>query len=401
MYIKRDLKAILAGAAKLPAVAILGPRQSGKTTFSQNSFPKHKFISFENPSVREFATNDPESFLSDNENQHGLILDEFQYVPQILSYIQLEADAKKRPGYFILTGSQNFLMNKAITQSLAGRVAILTLLPFSISELKENNLLDQNADEAIFQGFYPRIFSEDVSPQVLYPSYIQSYIERDVRELANIGNLLTFKKFMSLCAGRIGQQLNVTDIAQNCGISADKADEWLSILEASYILFLLKPHHNNFNKRLVKTPKLYFYDTGLACNLLGLASVKELSLSSFRGGLFENLIIADLLKQYFNAGRTPPLYFWRDQNGRIEVDCLVDMGGKLFPMEIKASKTISHNFFIALADWNELASERPEDSTLIYAGKEKQTRSKGAVIGWQDAGNLIPRFQKIIDESGD
>lgn len=295
---------------------------------------------------------------------------------------------KKRPGYFALTGSQNFLMNQAITQSLAGRIGILTLLPLSIHECIENKLISTDAKTMMVNGSYPRIYAEHFIPDELYPSYIQTYIERDVRLLTNVENLRTFKKFMQLCAGRVGQLLNISDIATNCGITQKTANNWISILEASYIIFLLQPHHGNFNKRITKTPKLYFYDTGVACSLLDIKEPSDLDLNPFRGHLFENLIIADLFKQYFNKGTTAPLYFWRDKNGLIEVDCLIDRAQKVTPIEIKSGKTIVPDFFTSLDKWNTLAQADSTRGYIVYAGDENQKRSKGTVIGWQQAGTL-------------
>ncbi len=394
MYIKREIEKVLYEYAKFPVVAIIGPRQSGKTTLATHIFKKHVYLSLEDPELRAFAQNDPKRFLHDYENKYGIIIDEFQYVPHILSYIQLEVDKKQKPGYFILTGSQNFLMNEKITQSLAGRVGILTLLPFSIHELKKSNLLPARIDDAIFKGGYPRRYEKKIMPSVFYRSYIHTYLQRDVRQLVNVGNLLVFQKFMSLCAGRVGQLLNVAEIATNCGISRDTTKQWLSILEASYIIFRLKPYFNNFNKRITKTPKFYFHDTGLACALLGIKTTKDLSLSPFRGALFECLIISDLYKQYHNIGAEPPLYFWRDQNGRIEVDGLVDTGRKIIPIEIKSSQTISSDFFDSINEWNHIAQMSPADSYAIYGGQHKQTRDIGTTIGWERAGTFVADLEK-------
>lgn len=392
MFYKRDLEEVLKRYLKFPAIALLGPRQSGKTTLAKNYFSKHAYFSFEDPAIREYATSDPRGFLKEYENTHGIILDEFQYVPEILSYIQLEVDEKDRPGYFVLTGSQNFLMNSSITQSLAGRVGILTLLPFSMHELQKSNILEENYSKLILNGFYPRIYAKDIAPADLYPSYINTYVERDVRQLVNVTDLNTFQKFLALCAGRIGQLLNLTEIAMNCGISAPTAGKWLSILEASYILFRLQPHFNNYNKRITKTPKLYFYDTGLACSLLQINSPDTLTLNPFRGPLFENLIISDLYKQYFNKGQRPPLYFWRNNNGLIEVDCLADTGNTLVPIEIKAGETISGSFFSGITKFNELSGTNSEDNYIVYGGTSKQSRSGGHVIGWQEAASLVEKL---------
>ncbi len=391
---KRDLKASLVRGAKFPVVVVLGPRQSGKTTLVRSVFKKHSYISFEDPAIREFAASDPRGFLSDNENKHGVILDEFQYVPSIVSYIQLEVDTKKRAGYFILTGSHNFLMNQAITQSLAGRTAIFTLLPLSLHELKENKIRPEFINDAVIKGGYPRLYDQELALQDFFSSYIHSYVEKDVRQLVNVGDLRTFQKFLSLCAGRIGQLLNLSDLATQCGISLPTVHRWLSILEASYVVFVLQPHFNNFNKRLTKTPKLYFYDTGVACSLLGITSSKILAQSPFRGALFENLIITDFAKQFYNLGKRPPIYFWRDSNGRIEVDCILEIEAKLYPIEIKSSQTISLDFFKGLAQWNELSGTKPSDSYVVYGGQANQVRTRGNIISWQFAGQLVAKLYK-------
>lgn len=389
MFLNRDIYDAIIRFLKFPVVGIFGPRQSGKTTLCKNMFKNHVYLNFENPETLEFATNDPKGFLKKYENEYGIIIDEFQHFPQLLSYIQLEADEKNRPGYFILTGSQNFLMNVAVSQSLAGRIGILTLLPLSINECSQNSLLSNNVNEMIVKGFYPRIYNENFTPDELYPSYIQTYIERDVRLLTNVENLSTFKKFMKLCAGRVGQLLNISDIATNCGITQKTADNWISILQASYIIFLLQPYHGNFNKRITKSAKLYFYDTGIACSLLGIKSAIDLEPSPFRGHLFECFIIADFFKQYFNKGTNAPLYFWRDRNGLIEVDCLVENAHKLIPIEIKSGQTIVADFFISIKKWNELAQTNPENGYIVYGGQETQKRSAGTVVGWQGAGTIV------------
>ncbi len=308
----RDLEAILEEFKRFPVIAIIGPRQSGKTTLATKKFSNYVYTSLEHLKTRELAEDDPEKFLRLHENEHGIIIDEFQRVPDILSHIQLEVDTKKRPGYFVLTGSQNFLMNQAISQSLAGRVGILTLFPLSLNEMHENNLIPQTVDEVMFNGFYPRLYAEKFPPHQLYPSYIQTYIERDVRQLSNIGDLSTFKKFVKLCAGRIGQLLNFNELANSCGMSVPTIQRWFSILEASYIVFRLHPYANNFNRRIIRHPKLYFYDTGVACSLLDIESPERLAIDRLRGSLFENFIIADLCKHFFNIGMQPRVYFWRD-----------------------------------------------------------------------------------------
>jgi len=396
--IKRSLVASLLKYAKFPAVALLGPRQSGKTTLAKSVFSKHKFFSFEDETLRTFALEDPKRFLSLHENEHGLILDEFQHVPQILSYIQVEIDAKKRPGYFILTGSQNFLMNQAITQSLAGRVGIINLFPLSMEELETNNLLSRDVDDVIFTGGYPRIYHENIPPELLYPSYTQSYIERDVRQLLNVGDLALFQKFVQLCAGRIGQLLNLEALGNECGITSKTAKKWITVLEASYIVFQLRPHHKNFNKRVTKTPKLYFYDTGLACSLLRITSKEMLAFHPLRAQLFECLIIADLYKQYSNLGMRSPLYFWRDKNGSHEVDCIIDQGIRLVPVEIKSGQTIATDYFRGLLYWSNIAQTDSADGYIVYGGEFEQTRSAGHVMSWQAAAHLVRRIEPHVSK---
>lgn len=393
MFIKRALKPTLTRFSKFPVVGVFGPRQSGKTTLVQNVFKKHRYLNFEDPIIRTYATESPQEFLREYGNKHGIILDEFQYVPQILSYIQIESDTHNRPGYFVLTGSQNFLMNQAVTQSLAGRIGLLKLLPLSIQELKNTRLLPEQVNELIFSGGYPRIYAKDFTPTEFYPSYIHSYLERDVRQLVNIENLATFQKFLQLCAGRVGQLLNISDLAVSCGISQQTAKSWLTILQASYVIFLLEPYHANFNKRITKSPKLYFYDTGLACSLLKMRSAQDLALSPFRGPLFECLIISDLAKQYYNQGLEAPLYFWRDLNGRTEVDCLINRGIKLVAIEIKAGDASTSRYFDGLTQWNEIAKTNPADNYVVYTGEHNQPWQKGNLISWQSSSSLVQKLE--------
>lgn len=393
MFYQRSITDALERMAKFPIVGVFGPRQSGKTTLVRNFFTKHTYLNLEDPILRAFAAENPVNFLQQYANPHGLILDEFQYVPQILSYIQIASDAQNQPGYFILTGSQNFLMNQAVTQSLAGRIGILTLLPFSISEMQSNQLLDLNSNQASLNGCYPRIYEQAIAPADFYPSYIQSYLERDVRLLINVENLLTFQKFMQLCAARTGQQLNISDLATNCNISQKTVQSWLSILSASYIIFLLSPYFANFNKRITKSPKLYFYDTGLACALLNLKTSESIMLNPIRGALFETYIIADLAKQFYNAGERPSLYFWRDLNGRIEVDSLVDLNGKLTPIEIKSGESEIANYFKSLTNWQQIAGQTEQTGYVIYGGEHTQKRQTGVLTSWLNCGEIIKKIR--------
>lgn len=393
MFFKRDIASIIERYKKFPVIAILGPRQSGKTTLVREIFKNYIYVNLENPEIREYAKSDPNRFLRKYENLHGLIIDEFQYVPELLSYIQIQADEKRRPGYFVITGSQNFLMNQAITQSLAGRVGILTLLPLSLHELKSNNLISE-IDQAIFNGSYPRLYHEEILPIDMYPSYIQTYIERDVRQIEHIGDILIFQKFMRLCAARIGQELNISEISTQAGVDQRTIKNWISILESSYILFLLKPYHNNFNKRLVKSPKLYFYDTGLACSLLDIKTLESLSLSSYRGPLFECLMVSDFYKQFYNQALSPALYFWRDANGRIEVDCLIDTGDKVIAIELKSGETIQPIYFKGLLEWNKISASKSEDNFVIYGGKLDQERNSGRIFSWLDSTDFVKNLYR-------
>ena len=391
----RTMQSSLEPYKKFPAIAILGPRQAGKTTLAKLLFPKHKFLTLDHEATRSFAMEDPERFLASHDNEHGIILDEFQYAPALTGYIKQHVDKQQKKGYFILTGSQNFLANSTISESLAGRVGIVNLFPLSLYELQKSNLIaNQSLDTVLLNGCYPRLHKEQMSAPHFYPSYLQSYVERDVRQLINIGNLSTFQRFLQLCAGRIGSLVNFEALAVETGVSATTVKTWLAILEASYVIFLLQPHHKNFNKRMVKSPKLYFFDTGLACSLLRLTDEHSLSVSTFRGALFESLIISDLYKQYCNKGQRPPLYFWRDQGGAHEIDCIVDEGIKLFPIEIKSGQTINQSFFKGLSYWNKLTDNKGDDSFIVYGGSENQPRNKGNIVGWRESSQLIDVLQQ-------
>lgn len=390
--IKRNIeKNLRAAAEKYPALAILGPRQSGKTTVAQQVFPNHKYLCFEDIiSIKEYVNRDPKGFLEEHANPHGLILDEFQHAPIILSYIQLAVDKEYKPGYFILTGSQNFLMNEAISQTLAGRIALFTLLPLSAQELTEAHLLPDTIETIIYQGQYPRIYAQDFEA-TWYRNYIRTYLERDVRMLKNITDLSLFKTFIGLCAGRIGQIVNIASLANDCGITQATANSWLTLLQASYLVFLLQPHHKNFSKRLIKSPKIYFYDTGLACSLLGIESATDVYNHYLRGGLTENFVLSEILKQYHNNDRDPRVYFWRDKTEH-EVDFVLEHGTKLTPIEVKAGKTISSDYFNNLSYWCKLADVDPATAFVVYAGKEEQKRTSGQVLGWDHVADIFKQF---------
>lgn len=401
-YIARALEPNLSAAAKeFAAVAILGPRQSGKTTLARHRFPKHRYVSLEDYDVRERAYLDPRGFLTDYPTTSGIILDEIQHAPQLLSYIQTIIDlapaSKKLRGFFIITGSQNFLLNQAISQSLAGRIVILTLLPLSLAELRAAKKLPSKIETAIFTGGYPALYTEKRSITRLYQSYISTYLERDVRQLKNIADLNLFKKFLALCAGRIGQEVNYQALGNDCGLDDKTVKAWLSVLEASYIIFLLPPYYQNFGKRLIKSPKLYFIDTGLACALLRIKSADELLESAMRGPLIESLVIADLLKQQYNLELLPSLYFWRDVSGR-EIDCVIDEGRLVIPLEIRASQTVIGSFFKHAAFWQDLTKTDTTKSQynfyVIYSGTEDQRWPQGQVVSWSNVGSLVARLMR-------
>ena len=367
---------------QFPVLALFGPRQSGKTTLARTVFPDYRYVNLEAFEEQELASEDPRGFLERFRQEKGVILDEIQKTPKLLSYIQIEVDERPELGRFVITGSQNILLNQHVSQTLAGRVALMTLLPFSIEELRDANALPQTSVQAIFQGFYPRIYHHHVDPVVFAESYVRTYVERDVRDIQQVSSLLEFQKFMRLCAARIGQLLDLSDLAKDAGISLPTVKAWLSVLEASYILFLLQPHHANFNKRLVKMPKLYFYDTSLACNLLRLTNADDLYDHYLRGNLFESMIISDLLKKRHHHGLPPNVYFWRDKSGN-EVDCILEGGGHLSPIEIKSSATIQSSMFSGLAKWCDWAEVSPGLGTVIYAGDDKQMRQQGRIVSWK------------------
>jgi uncharacterized protein len=392
MIVKRDLSIHLQRAAALfPVVAVLGPRQSGKTTLVQEVFPHHTYISLEDIDIRALALADPRRFLQDFTGNTGIILDEIQNVPELLSYMQTIVDREKKNGYFVVTGSQNLLINQAITQTLAGRIALLHLFPFSIHELAQAHLLSDKIEDVIFKGSYPRAYAQQIPPDKLYNNYISTYIERDVRQIKNITDLNTFQRFLQMCAGRTGQLLNLTSLGNDCGIDHKTARAWISVLEASYTVFLLYPHHKNYGKRLIKAPKLYFVDTGIACALLRIKSPEDLTAHYLRGNLVETFIISDLYKQFYNIDQKPALYFWRDQTGH-EVDIIIEQALKLVPIEIKASKTVVSDYFEQLTYWSSLARSTSE-KYVIYAGDTNQQWPHAQVLNWQSSGNLIAELE--------
>lgn len=384
--IKRILQeSIVAFAKQFPVIAITGPRQSGKTTLARETFPHYRYVLLENPDEKLMALDDPRLFFQKYENPHGIIIDEIQEVPHLLSYMQGIVDSAYRPGYFVITGSQNLLIHEKISQSLAGRIALMTLLPLSISELRDANMLPPSIEETLFNGMYPQIHARKTDAPAWFANYIATYVERDARLVINIGNLVTFQRFLKLCAGRIGQLLNYTALANDCGVSANTAKAWISLLEASYIIHLVQPYYKHFNRRIVKTPKLHFYDTGLACALLDIDSPQALFTHYMRGPLFESFVVSELIKCRLNQSKRANCYFWRDTQGH-EIDCLLEYGDTLVPIEIKSGMTINQNFFSSLISWKEITkpAEQNAQAFLVYAGKESQERKHAHVLGWTD-----------------
>lgn len=367
---------------KYPVVTITGTRQCGKSTLLRNGFPTMRYVSLEDPDLREFAIDDARGFL----NNFGtpLIIDEAQYAPKLFSYIQTRIDSEGQTGMYILSGSHNFLLMESISQSLAGRTAILKMAPFSISELTHADLLPE-LNEWLFTGGFPRIYDKQINPVDFFPSYFQTYIERDVRLLRNINDLSHFVRFVKLCAARIGQLLNINALANECEVSVQTINSWLSVLETSYVIYLLKPYHNNFNKRLVKSPKLYFCDTGLAASLLGMENARQMDTHYLRGELFENMVIMEFIKQEYAQGREPNISFWRDSNQN-EIDLLVERGLDLQAYEIKSSATMKTDYFKGLNKFAALAQLSKESLHVVYGGDVNYLTSFGDLISWKNIG---------------
>jgi len=395
--IKRTLTTKLSEAARqFPVVTVTGPRQSGKTTLVKAVFKNLEYVSLELPDQRQFALEDPRGFLS--QFNGPVILDEVQRAPDLFSYIQGIVDERTdMVGQFILTGSQNFLLLQSISQSLAGRCAVLHLLPFSLAELTRRKSIDietlgktlpknlrpprTGLMETLFTGFYPRIHDKALSPTDWLANYYQTYLERDVRTVLNVGDIEAFGRFLRLCAGRNGQLLNLSGLASDCGISHTTARRWLSVLEASFVVMLLRPHHRNFGKRLIKSPKLYFLDTGLLCYLLQIRSPEELFHRAERGGVFESFLVSELCKNFMHHGEQPLLYYWRDAAGH-EIDVIIDMGTRLIPIEAKSAQTVASDFFSNITYWRDLSGDKDAPAALLYGGDRVFKRSAVSVYPW-------------------
>jgi len=385
MITRQATATLLELAQGYPVLAITGPRQAGKTTLAQSTFPDKPYVSLEDPDTRAFAQDDPRGFLA--RLPDGAILDEVQRCPPLFSYLQTRVDANRRMAEFVLTGSQQFGLLSTITQTLAGRVGLVQLLPFSMGELGSGPLPVPSLDELLWSGLYPPIHDRQLAPERWFANYVMTYVERDVRQLIEVKNLSLFQRFLKMCAARCGQLLNMTSLANDCGVTHKTIGAWLSVLEAGYLIFLLQPHHKNFGKRLVKTPKLYFHDTGLAAYLMGIQDANHLSIHPARGALFENLVISELLKQRLNQGLPSNLYFWRNNTGD-EVDLLIEQGEYLMPVEIKSGQTFNADFLTGLPKWMRYAGATALPAQLVYGGDDNMTRQGVQVRSWRNLKDL-------------
>lgn len=385
MY-KRSLQTELeALIGDYPIVSVMGPRQSGKTTLVQQTFPHKPYVNLEAPDERLLATTDPRAFL--DRYPAGAILDEIQRVPTLLSYMQTLVDERKKKGLYVITGSHQFELHEAISQSLAGRVGLLTLLPMTISELAESNIT-LDLDEQLYHGFFPRIYSDHLNPTKAYRNYVQTYLEKDVRTLSDIKNMVQFQTFLKLCASRVGQIFDYASVSNDLGVSAHTVKHWLSVLEASYIVVRLKPYFENFGKRLIKSPKLYFTDVGLACYLLDIENQTQLARDPLRGSLFENLVIMELIKYRYNHGLEPNLYFYRDSH-KNEIDAIIKQGHELIPVEIKAAKTFHTDFLKGLRLLKKLAPTRVPKGYVIYSGTQQQKIEDFELLNYRNAEDVF------------
>jgi uncharacterized protein len=370
-------------AENFPVVAITGPRQSGKTTLARMAFPDKPYVSLENPDVLWAATQDPRAFLQ--RHQGGAVFDEAQRFPDLFSYLQQIVDEDRRPGRFVLTGSRQFDLHSRISQSLAGRAGLLQLLPFLLREAHGAKVAALPAlSRALYDGFYPAIHAQGIAPRLWYGQYVQTYVERDVRQILNIRDLGTFQRFVRLCAARAGQLLDLSGLGADCGVTHHTARAWLSALEASYLVFLLRPYHANLGKRLIKTPKLYFHDTGLLAWLLGIESADQLDVHASRGAIFESFVVSEIAKARFAAGRPWGLYFWRDQSGH-EVDLVEESPAGLQVLEAKSGATLNGDFFKGLLYFQKLAGKKFATATLVYGGNDRATHHGCRILPWHAA----------------
>ncbi len=368
-------------AGKYPVITITGPRQSGKTTLVKSIFPEHKYVTMENQIVRDRAMNDPASFFSPETGK--MILDEVQHVPQLLSYIQEITDKNQINGQFILTGSQSLLLSEKVSQSLAGRTAVLKLLPFGLEELSPiQDFKGMTYEEWMFTGFYPRMFDQNIQPGDFFPYYFETYVQRDVRLIQNIRDLNQFTNFVRLCAGRTGQLLDYSSLAKDAGISVNTAKGWISLLEATYILFLIHPYYHNFSKRIIKSPKLYFTDTGLASFLLNIRDPEQMKTHYLKGSLFENMMIMEMIKHRYNLAQPANIWFYRDNN-KNEIDCIYE-GTDLTLIEIKSARTFSTEKEKSLRFIDNISKSQPVKKVIVYGGDESFSYLGYNVISWKE-----------------
>jgi len=382
--IDRNIKEkIIKLAQSFPALGIMGPRQSGKTTLVKEIFPEYTYVTLEDADTQLFAKNDARSFLEVYTKKKGLIIDEAQRVPELFSYLQGIIDAVYRPGFFILTGSQHFLLHEKITQTLAGRIALLSLLPLSVDELKKSHNLPQDVETLLLKGGYPRLYDQNIEIKDWCANYINTYVEKDVRNTLQISDLLSFQKFLKLCAARVGNLINYADLGRDADISSHTAKSWLSVLKASYIIDLVAPYHNNFSKRLIKSPKLYFYDTALICFLLNIKTAEDLAIHPLKGAIFESFVFTEFSKYFYNNGEQLPLYFWRDVQGH-EIDFIIEKSYRdIIACEVKARKTINDDFFKEVRDWMKISGQK-NVPYVAYIGDENMTRKDGELISWKN-----------------
>lgn len=377
-------------ATYYPVVAVTGPRQAGKTTLCRATFPDKPYVSLESLDFREFAESDPRGFLA--EYRQGAILDEIQQAPGLVSYLQAEVDERPEPGRFILTGSQHFGISQIISQSLAGRCGLLTLLPPDFDELLGFSEVPDDLFTLLWQGAYPRIYDQKIPAHQWLADYIATYVQRDVRQVVNVGDLLTFSSFLKLCAGRTAQEINLSSLGSDAGVSHNTAKSWLSILEASYIIHRIPAWHVNIRKQIVKAPKLHFLDSGLVCNLLQIREPGQLRLHPLRGAIFESWVVSELYKALANQGEQPVLHHYRESRG-LEMDVLVQRGDCLHAVEVKSAATVAPDFF---KGFEQLAGRIQTaglslrlDNVVVYGGETSQQRSTARLLGWRDAGKIL------------
>lgn len=386
MFIQRHLSEQIRKQLRFfPILSLTGPRQSGKTTLLKEIFPEYKYINLERHDYREMINTDAMGFLKASGSR--VIFDEVQNVPEFFSDIQVVSDERNTPGQYILSGSQSFLLNEKIAQSLAGRVYVSHLFPFDVTEIPQSKT---DVYKAIWEGYYPRLYESGMNPADFYPSYLATYVERDIRSLKAIESLSTFSRFLGLCAGRIGQVLNLSSLSNDAGISVNTAKSWLSLLEASFIIFQLRPYHQNFSKRMIKSPKIYFYDTGLACSLLQIKDAEMIKTHYLYGSLFENMVIAEIVKKQHHKGMQPTVYYWRESNGT-EIDCIVEKGNKeLMAIEIKGGATFNKDYLKNLRNFP--AKDTKVINKLIYTAEDNMTLADTQLISWTN-------FPDFLNES--